>query len=115
MMDGKIHGLLYDIDMWNGHDGLAKLIKQKLKMNVDELEPGQFVLCINKSWTALKAYGANHIILHHKVPDGKRLNPKAVMRLPRFIRGQQINYDKALTEQVHAEYLQRYGELPPQN
>ncbi len=111
MIDGKIVNWVPDTDLRNGHQGLADIAHKKLKIDVDTLPPGEFVMFVNSSWTAFKIYAANHMILHHKQPEGHRLNPKATMLIPHFLRGQRINYDKALTHVIEAEYTSNYGHL----
>jgi len=109
--NGKILHWIPDVHMANCHDGLAEIAKKKLKINVADLRPGEFVIFTNASFTAIKAYGAGETILHHRSPDRQRLNPKAAMLLPHFIKGQDINYDKALAKVVTEEYVSRYGEI----
>lgn len=116
-LDGKVLHWVPDVHMYNGHEGLAAIARKELRIKVDELKPGEFVLFMNKSFTAFKVYAANNMILHHKSPTGSRLNAKAVLQLPHFIKGQHINYDKALAHVITAEYGSRYGskERPVEN
>ena len=105
---GKIVHWLPDTDLRNNHAGLAEIAKKKLKLEVDDLQPGEFILFVNTSWTALKVYAANNTILHHKQKDGHRLNPKAALLVPHFISGQSLNYNKALDVVIKKQYFERY-------
>ena len=107
--DGKVLHWVPDTYMNNAHEGLAAIAKKELKVNVSDLRPGEFVLFMNARFTAFKVYGAGNMILHYRDPNNRRLNAKAVLQLPHFIRGQHINYDKSLTATITAEYSHRYG------
>lgn len=108
-MNGKILHWVPDVYMGNAHEGLAAIAKKELKVNVSELKPGEFILFMNTRWTGFKVYCANHILLHYRSPDHRRLNAKAVLALPHFIKGQHINYDKALASTIRDEYGSRYS------
>jgi hypothetical protein len=110
MSNGKVLHYIPDADMRNCHQGLALLAKKHLKINVTDLKPGEFVLFVNSSWTAIKIFGSDHCYMHYKRPDGARLNAKAVLSLPHFVRGQNINYDKALATVIQQDYGSRYDE-----
>ena len=106
---------LPETDLRNSHDGLTDLAKKKLGVRVDELKIGECIMFINSSWTAFKILmpvakdrGGGAIVLHYKHPAGHKLNPKAVLNVPRFMRGTEINYTHALQEQVcHARFPNR--------
>lgn len=114
MLDvGRVLHWLPDVDMRNGHEGLAQIIKKELKVNVEDLKRGEFVLCINTSWTQFKMYGAHNLILHYRRPEGGRLNHKALLRLPAqgFGRGVEFAYKQALTDTIEADFTERYPGL----
>lgn len=107
-MTNKILHWLPDTDLRNGHAGLAELAKKKLKVDVDDLKVGEFVMFMNSHFTAFKIYCSHRVLLHYKEKDGARLNAKAILSLPHFISGQHINYDKALAAVITKEYGSRY-------
>ena len=109
-MSDRIVHWIFDVDMRNNHVGLADLIQKKLKLKIEELPPSQIVMCTNSAWTAVKLVrGGGNVVLHYKAPDGARLNPKAVMRVPLHATGHDIGYKKALTDVIDVEYTSRYG------
>ncbi len=107
-MNGRVLHFVPNADLRCSHQGLSDIAKEELGVSTSDLKIGEFVIFVNGSWTQLKAYCSNNIVLHYKKADGSRLNAKAVMQLPRFIRGQDIGYKEALTEVIEAEYSARY-------
>lgn len=110
-VQGMIFGWVPNADLRNRHLGLAEIAKTELKVKVEDLAPGEMVMFINTSWTQFVLYCANHILIHHKRPDGKHLNPKALMLVPQFMEGQRINYAAALKKVIAGEFKQRYPRL----
>lgn len=99
-----------DVHMANCHEGLRQIAKDELKIDVLDLRPGQYVMFTNADFTAVKVFGAGNTFLHHRSRErGHRLNPKATMLLPEFIKGHKLNYDKALAKVITDDYYSRYG------
>ncbi len=99
------------VDLRAKHDGLAALAKEELKVDVGTLRPGEFVMFINVSWTQVALYGANNWLAYHRSRDGGRLNPKALMQLPRFIRGNDVGYSQALDKVIRDEFATQHPRL----
>jgi hypothetical protein len=96
-----VRGWLPGADLRNSHDGLKLLIKKELSINVDkDLKLGECVMCINTNWSAFKILFRDNILLHYKHPEGHRLNARAILSVPRFMKGTQINYEKALRHEI---------------
>ena len=89
--------------MGNSHHGLAE-IAAKHKINVNKLEPGEFVIFANSDLSALKMYAAGNIIAHLRMPGSQKINPRVIAMIPRFFNGSQIEYDKALREVIQKEF-----------
>ena len=103
----RVLHFIFDVSMSNGHHGL-KLLAQKEKINVDTLMPGQFVLFLNKAFTACKLFAANNVVLHYKTPHNRALNVHALKLLPHFYDGTDIGYDRALKQVLVSMFRQRY-------
>jgi len=93
--------VVFNADMRNSHDGLAKLAKS-LNIDVNKLQPGNFVAFINSKKNHLKLYASGNIIAHLKLPNGK-LNLNLLSKLPTYFNGTEIEYTKALREQMLKE------------
>lgn len=99
----KIVRYFSNIDLRNGHDGLASIAK-KAGIFVSELETGEFALFVNRKQTALKMYTQGLLIAHLRLPNGRRINPKTIAMLPNFFNGSEIRYNKALEAVLQKEF-----------
>jgi hypothetical protein len=95
----KIIRFFPETDMRNGHDGLAKIAKDN-KINVTQLNLGEYVIFVNKKKTAIKMYAPNHIIVHQRLPGGARLDARVISLIPKYFNGTKINLDGALKEVI---------------
>lgn len=114
LSSATIFGWVPRADLRCRHAGLAEIAKKELKLDVTKLKPGEMVMFINSSWTGFVLYCANNVLLHHKRPDGKTLNIKALMVVPQFMEGQRINYEAALKATIETEYQKRHPRLARQ-
>lgn len=90
----KLAHIFFNIDMRNGHDGLATILKKKA--GVDVLPHGETAIFINNSWSALKLMTSGDILLHLKRPYHKPINPETIKYLPNCVEGGELNYTRAL-------------------
>ena len=102
-MANRVLHIIPCASMSNGHKGLAMLAK-KAKINPDNLQPGQFVLFINKAGNACKLLAANSVLVHYKHPKGHSLNYKALQLVPFFFDGQNLHYPEALKTIIKRDY-----------
>jgi hypothetical protein len=95
----KIIRFFPQTDMRNGHDGLAKIAKDN-KINVSDLNVGEYVIFTNKKKNAIKMYAPNHIIVHQRLPSGAKLDMRVISLIPKYFNGSKINLDAALKEAI---------------
>lgn len=101
-----------DTHLGNSHAGLSA-IAEKDKLDVAKLAPGEFAMFINRSFTAVKLFAANNVIVHYKTPDRSMLNAQALKLVPHFFNGRDINYKAALSHAIrskHAAAAKRAGQ-----
>ena len=104
--------ILYDVDMHNRHAGLAELVWKRKKIRVSDLKQGQFVICVNSRWTQFVMIAPGGWIAHHRDPEDRRLNPRAILKMPElFMRGVQVSYKAGLDEAVRDAYREHYPRL----
>lgn len=104
----KIIHWMPNTDLRNNHHGLADLAKKQLKVDVGDLKVGECVMFVNAAFTAFKIYCPNNFVLHYKHPEGHKLNARAVLQVPHFMRGSEVGYKDSLRAVVEryidAEY-----------
>lgn len=83
-----------NVDLRNGHDGLAEIASGS-RINVLDLNPGQYVVFINGTKDKVKVYAANNVIAYHKSAHG-RLEMGAIQLIPRCFKGGVLRYDDAV-------------------
>ncbi len=94
----KILRIFPETAMYYSHQGLRS-IAAKNKIDVDELEMGEFLVFINKRLNSVKILTAGNVLCYLKTIDQRRLEMKTIQMIPAFFEGSQFKYDKAL-EQV---------------
>ena len=99
----KVLHLFTEVSMSNGHDGLIAMASRR-KVNVKNLDVGDFALFINKRLTAMKLFGANNVIVHYKAPDNRPIDPRALRYVPRFVSETDIGYDSGVLELIRKKY-----------
>ncbi len=104
----RVVQVFMNADLRNGHEGLAKMAKE-FKIDVEKLNPGEFVIFINAHKDRLKLYAANHVIAYLKAPKGGRLDLRTIQLIPEtFMAKGKIDYDADL-KRVLLEFLARRG------
>ena len=94
-----------DTNLRCGHDGLSEIAKKsKLKIHVEALLPGEYLIFTNRAQTALKMYTCGNIVAHLKMPQGQRLNMEAIQFIPCFFNGEKIDYKGALAEAMKKQF-----------
>lgn len=95
-MSARIRLLVEGVHMGLGHDGLAKLLKKQLKIEVSELNPGDLVMVLNRRGDKLKVIGTRGLVIGYlRMPDGNRIMKDALQYLPATFGAKGFDYDTA--------------------
>ncbi len=105
----KIVHIFTQVDLRLGHPGLKEVALKK-KVNVEQLEVGEYVLFTNNSLTGMKVYAANNTVIYCKSPAEHRpFDIRGLNALPQFMDGASINYD----DSIRAVLVKKYAHLLP--
>jgi len=104
-MSNKLVHYFPESDLRSGHTGLAKLA-QKARVSVSALNPGDFLLFVNRKQTAFKVLTANNILAHYKSPSG-RVDLGAVQYMSAAFSGGEFNFDRALYIKLEKDLARR--------
>lgn len=91
----QILRVFLNADLRAGHDGLTTLAKDQ-KLDVKAIEPGSYIIFLNRRRTILKLYCSGNVIAHLKLPQGQHIDLKTIQYIPRCFNGKAIKYDEAL-------------------
>lgn len=97
--ENRLIRIVFNTDLRCGHDGLAAIAKG-LRVNVNTLEIGEFVVFVNRKKCALKLYAAGNTVAHFKMPGTRQMNMSVIGLIPRFFNGKELKYDDALAEVI---------------
>lgn len=92
----KIIRVFFDVDMRNGLDGLNRVATEH-KLNLAELDQGEFVVFINSSKTILKLFATKDMYAHYRSPSG-RIDTRMIQYIPTVFNGTRFKFDDALRE-----------------
>lgn len=92
-------------DMRRGHAGLAEYARKEGK-NVAKLEPGQFMLFVNRKKDQLKLYSAGNCVTHFKSESG-RIDMRIISEIPRNFSGGRFDYKNALRNVLERDLSKR--------
>lgn len=96
MSKPKIKKVVQGVHMGLGHTGLAELLKKEAKVDVQALEPGELVLCLNTFGDKLKILGQRGLVIGYlKLPGQQRIMMNALQYIPETFGGSGFNYDLA--------------------
>lgn len=102
----KIVQVFLGADMRCSHHGLAELAKQN-KIDVHNLEQGEFVLFVNNEKNKLKLYATNNIIAYLALEKG-HIDMRTIALIPKsFTASGRIEYDKALRTVLERELVRK--------
>jgi len=105
-MINRIVRVIFDADLRCSHDGLRETAK-KLKVLVDDLHTGEYVVFINSKKNMLKLFAANNTIAHFKTPDQRKMNLNVIAQIPKFFNGRELKYDDALKKVIEEQFSKR--------
>lgn len=92
------------------HDGIAKLLKKKLKLDVVDLAGSDLVMVINRRGDKLKVIGAKGLVIGYlRMPDGNRIMKDALQYIPATFGAKGFDYDAACKTALEARLLQHSG------
>jgi hypothetical protein len=97
--ENRLIRVVFNTDLRCGHAGLAALAKG-LRLNVDNLKIGQFIVFINRKKCALKLYAAGNTVAHFRMPGSRQMDMSVIALIPRFFNGKELKYDDALAEVI---------------
>lgn len=100
-MKNSILRIVFNADLRCSHEGLA-LIAKDLKINVDKLDIGEYIVILNAKKTLIKIYAAGNVIAFYKSPHGQ-INVKTLKLIPKYFNGRALQYDDALSEIIRKE------------
>lgn len=103
LMEPKIVRYFAGVNLQNGHYGLA-VIAKKEGLDIADLAWGEYAIFMNGSQTALKMYSRGQVIVHLRMPNKTRIDPRTIPLLPRFFSGREIRYGQALTTVIKREF-----------
>ena len=104
----RIVRVFLECSMSRGHQGLMELART-VNVDVTNLGPGEFVIFINRAKTALKMYAAANILVHLKMPEGRKLNMEAVRFIPVAFNAveMRVDYDAANSMALEESFKRR--------
>lgn len=91
---GGIVQVFLNVDMRNMHNGLGKIAKES-GIDVNQLDPGQYVVFINSQKNKVKIFASNDVVAYHRTKSGK-IQMETIREIPRSFRGGAFDYDSAL-------------------
>lgn len=93
-------------DMRCAHEGLSTLATEH-KVNVDKLEPGEYLVFINTAMDRIKLYAANNIVAYYKSKHGK-IDIRTISKIPQAFKASgKIEYDASLKEVIEEHLMKR--------
>lgn len=102
LSENRMVQIVFNADLRCSHDGL-RLLAKSLKINLDALVVGEFVVFINTNKNMLKIFAAGNTIAHFKNEKSRMINMKILSMIPRFFNGKELKYDEALAEVIRKE------------
>jgi len=103
--------IFWDTDMRSRHEGLAERARKERKFKVEDLEPGDMLVFVNRARTKVMALAgvaeadSFGVLGYYRSPHG-RIDELAVGKLAGAFSGGKIDMDKA-TKEALLERLQR--------
>jgi hypothetical protein len=115
-MKRRIRVCIQGVHMGLGHDGLAKLLKKKVELDVKKLAQNELVLLLNKHGDKLKVLGAEgRVFAYLKLPGQQRIMFDALQYIPLTFGSDGFDYDAAVAkalERRFESYPQAKGKQP---
>jgi hypothetical protein len=102
----KIKLLIRNVNMGNGHLGLAALAR-KFKVDLEKIDGQDVVMFLNTAGDKLKIVGAKGTVIGYlRMPKGRRIYLEAIQWLPQtFHASGRIDYDSALKKALKSARL----------
>lgn len=99
----RVVRIFNDSNLGNGHKGLANIAKTN-RINVLNLNIGEYVVFVNRNKTAMKMYAPGNVVAHMKMPKGMIIDMRIIALLPTFFNGTEINYFGALKKNITKQF-----------
>lgn len=108
-----------EFDFRLGIDGIREFFRKKRiyidggkrKLELENLDPGEFIALVNRDQTGVKLVGRSNIVVYQKTPKGQKLHPGAIILIPRYFNGKEIDLSKAQEQAIRedfSKYLSRH-------
>jgi hypothetical protein len=104
---GSIVQVFQSVDMRYQHEGLEILAKQA-NIDVNKLEPGQYVVFINQAKTIVRLYAAHGVVAGIRLRDGQKVDMRTIHLIPEAFNGtNRLDYDKVLKKAVEEALVRK--------
>lgn len=96
MSQPRIFKVVLGVHMGLGHDGIAELLKEQVKIDVRNLNDGDLILCLNRQGDKMKLLGHKGLVIGYlRMPDKQKIMLDALQYIPMTFGGGSFNYDAA--------------------
>jgi hypothetical protein len=102
MQKNKILRCVFGADMRAAHAGLSSMLEKNFDIKTENLEAGEYVVCINKAKTIVKIYAGGNVIAHYKSRKGT-IDTRTLQYIPKYFNGRGFDYAGAIGELVRKE------------
>lgn len=92
-MSQRIIRYFPDTDLRSGHDGLAKIAREK-KIDVRSLGAGEYLVFTNSAKNKVKVFTGGNVIAYLK--SKTKIDMRTIALIPKYFNGGEIRYDQAL-------------------
>jgi len=97
MSGGRIVRVFLDVNLAQGHDGLRDEAKRG-KVTTDKLEPGEYVVFVNRAQDRVKIYTGNGVLAYLR-SKGQRIDLSVISKIPAaFKNNGKLDYDSELAK-----------------
>lgn len=97
---GRIVQVFLNVDFRYGHDGLT-VYALKNKVDVKQLNNGQYVVFVNTRRDKVKVYAANNIVAYMQLPRGRKVDMGVIRLIPKaFSNSGNLDYDGMLKDVI---------------
>lgn len=104
---GRIIQCFMDADLRGGHDWLADMARTH-KINVKSLQPGEFVVFVNRAQDKIKMYASHNIVAYMKLEGGRRVTFDLICEIPRaFNANGRLDANKAMRDAAEKVFRPR--------
>jgi len=78
-----------------------------LRLSIDSLDSGEFVVFMNRKQTAFKMLAPNNVLVYYRHPKEHRIDPRVIALIPTMFDGKVIHMDKALEKVITNDFTKK--------